>query len=96
MKSNWLQKIIAGLETLCRLIFIDIYRFRTGKGPSMNVAFHPTLRSYAVRKSELYYFETFTIRKRIGNISEPNIVFKARHLLLLLTDDICSKRSKLL
>lgn len=47
------------LETLCRLIFDDILKFWTGKSPSLKMGFHPTLRNYAVRNSELYYFDTF-------------------------------------
>ena len=47
------------LVTLCKLIFDDILKFWTNKKTSMDVGFHPTLRNYALRGSELYYFDTF-------------------------------------
>lgn len=47
------------LVTLCKLIFDDIVKFWTNKKTSLDVGFHPTLRNYALRGSELYYFDTF-------------------------------------
>ena len=47
------------LVTLCKLIFDDILKFWTNKKTSLDVGFHPTLRNYALRGSELYYFDTF-------------------------------------
>ena len=50
---------IAELLNLCNLLFNDILKFWNGKRNSTDIGFHPTLRNYALHKSELYYFDTF-------------------------------------
>lgn len=50
---------ITELFSLCQLIFKDIQKFWSGKKVLMPIGFHPTLRNYALRQSELYYLDTF-------------------------------------
>jgi hypothetical protein len=44
---------------LCRLIYVDIIRFCYRKNLSQDIGFHPSLRNYALREGQLWYFDTF-------------------------------------
>jgi len=63
-KSELLRSLIEKspepeLLNLCKLILDDTMKFWKDRKESADIGFHPTLRNYALRKGDLYYFDTF-------------------------------------
>ena len=47
------------LSGLCKMIFDDILTFWKNMPKHQPIGFHPSLRNYAIRNRELYYFDSF-------------------------------------
>jgi len=47
------------LSGLCKMIFDDILAFWKNMPKQQPIGFHPSLRNYAIRNRELYYFDSF-------------------------------------
>jgi hypothetical protein len=47
------------LPGLCKMIFDDILKFWKNMPEHQPIGFHPSLRNYAIRNGELYYFDSF-------------------------------------
>ena len=47
------------INGICAMLYADILKFWNAKGNNRSIGFHPSLRNYALRNRELYYFDTF-------------------------------------
>jgi hypothetical protein len=47
------------IKDLCDLLFADTLKFCYRKKGSLKIGFHPSLRNYALRDSQLWYIDTF-------------------------------------